>query len=222
MAEDVAPMKPVSSPRIGEFYWTCAKHFGGCVKETRVADLMFGLGLALITSVVGFLLRDRDWLKGLMIGVAALVAYFSLFWLRHLWKTPVLIHSYPETENKAKAAPGIYGAVGIAVIVLMIGLCVTIGWRWCTGRSFAEAESKDSLRLKTISIANKLQHYLEGRAPQHPPYAYPDSRDPNPTDEQKQKIAACQKYDGETWNYYHDNFMKQMVAISAVAGYARQ
>jgi len=75
-------------------------------------------------------------------------------------------------------------------------------------------EPDDSLRHKTLSIANAVQHYLEERAEQHPAYAYPDSRTPNPTAEQKQKIAACLKYDGETWTHYRDIFIEKMVAIA--------
>jgi hypothetical protein len=47
-------------------------------------------------------------------------------------------------------------------------------------------------------MADDVSKYLEDRRETHPPYAYPDSRDPNPSDERKKMILVCQTYDRET------------------------
>lgn len=44
-------------------------------------------------------------------------------------------------------------------------------------------------------VADEVSGFLQDRAEKHPPFAYPDSRDPNPSEEQKKKIAECQKFD---------------------------
>jgi len=74
-------------------------------------------------------------------------------------------------------------------------------------------EGRDSLRRRTMRVADELYEYLKKRAAEHPPQAYPDSRDPNPTDERKKAIQICQKYDLETQDYYLKHFRDRMVGI---------
>jgi hypothetical protein len=74
-------------------------------------------------------------------------------------------------------------------------------------------EADDSLRHRTLKLADRLQEYFEQRVANHPSYAYPNSADPNPSDERRKQIQECQKYDRETMDYYNKHFRDVMVGI---------
>src|ERR1022692_3170006 len=194
------------------FYATCVKHLARRVSEDGGRDFMIGLAIALCTGIAAFLFRNQDWLNALIVAVAGLVLWLWMVAIVHSAKVPVLIHISPETEARARSESTKLELAGALILLFLVLVPTGATWWWCSGRSL-EREPKESLRHKTKEMADTALHYLEERVAQHPPFAYPDSRDANPTDEQRQKIAVCQKYDGETWNYYHDNFMAQMVAI---------
>jgi hypothetical protein len=74
-------------------------------------------------------------------------------------------------------------------------------------------EPNDSLRRRTFKLADDLTDYLMMRQGNHPPYAYPDSRDPNPSEERKKMILTAQSFDQETMNYYSKHFKDRLVGI---------
>jgi hypothetical protein len=76
-----------------------------------------------------------------------------------------------------------------------------------------ELEAADSLRRRTIRLADEMQKYLLMRFQNHPPFAYPDSRAPNPSDERKKEIEKSQNYDLETETYYREHFRDKMIGI---------
>lgn len=77
----------------------------------------------------------------------------------------------------------------------------------------APRESKGSLRRRTVKLADEYYQYARKRLDDHPPNAYPDSSDPNPSEERKKMIQACQKYDQDTADYYLRHFKDRMVGI---------
>jgi hypothetical protein len=74
-------------------------------------------------------------------------------------------------------------------------------------------EPADSLRRRTMRIANEVSDFLRNRFESHPPYAYPDSRDPNPSDERKAAIKKCLEYDQQTTDQYMRRYKDLMVGI---------
>jgi hypothetical protein len=74
-------------------------------------------------------------------------------------------------------------------------------------------EPQDSLRRRTEKAADELYEYLEKRAANQPPFAGPNSNDPNPSDETKKAIQRYQAYAQETENYYMRHFKDRMVGI---------
>jgi hypothetical protein len=74
-------------------------------------------------------------------------------------------------------------------------------------------EPEDSLRRRTIKLANDIDHYVEERWANHPERAYPDPKDTNPTEERKKAIQACLKYDQDTTNFFNDNFKDKWIGI---------
>jgi hypothetical protein len=74
-------------------------------------------------------------------------------------------------------------------------------------------EPTDSLRRRTVKLADALYDYMETRRKNHPPYAYPQPNDPNPPEDQKNKIKVCGEYDDATHSYYSKHFRDQIVGI---------
>jgi len=74
-------------------------------------------------------------------------------------------------------------------------------------------EPKDSLRRRTMRVADELYDYLKKRAAGQPPVTIPDSSDPNPSEERKKAIHLYQQYAQETEDYYLKHFKDRMVGI---------
>lgn len=74
-------------------------------------------------------------------------------------------------------------------------------------------ERVDSLRRRTIRLADEEQKYFVMRFEGHPPFAYPDSRDPNPSEEREEAIERSQSYDRQTQEYYNEHFKERMIGI---------
>jgi len=74
-------------------------------------------------------------------------------------------------------------------------------------------EPKDSLRRRTLRLADELYNFLLDRQQHHPPIAYPNSSDPNPSEERKQAIKLCQEYDQATLETYRKRFRDRLVGI---------
>jgi hypothetical protein len=80
-------------------------------------------------------------------------------------------------------------------------------------RSLNEIEPPDSLRRRTFKLADEYYKYAMKRMERHPPAAYPDSSDPNPSEERKKPIQVSRSYDQETEEYYLKHFKDRMVGI---------
>jgi hypothetical protein len=74
-------------------------------------------------------------------------------------------------------------------------------------------EPEDSLRRRTISLSNDLDHYIEERWANRPEPAYPDPKEPNPSEERKKAIQRTAKWDQETLNHYNDHFKDKWIGI---------
>jgi hypothetical protein len=79
--------------------------------------------------------------------------------------------------------------------------------------SITPPEPTDSLRRRTVKLADALYDYMETRRKNHPPYAHLQSNDRNPSEDQKKKIQVCGEYDDATLAYYLKHFRDQMVGI---------
>jgi hypothetical protein len=76
-------------------------------------------------------------------------------------------------------------------------------------------ERKDSLRRRTLQLADEMEKYFMGRArnPDMPPFAIPNSSVPNPSDDQKKAIELFRSYQKETEDYYFSHYKDRMVGI---------
>lgn len=78
-----------------------------------------------------------------------------------------------------------------------------------------KTEPRNSLRRRTMQLADEMQTYLLARYQNsnQPPFAVPDSSVPNPTDEQKRAIERYRSYQQETWDYYSEHYRDRMIGI---------
>ncbi len=108
----------------------------------------------------------------------------------------LIIKEVPEVP----AAPTMIVKAPLAPVIQMQGM-------------LASKEPKDSLRRRTVQVVNELRNYLKVRAEHQPPVAYPNSNEPNPSEERKKEIQTWQRYQLETEDYYFKNFKDRMVGI---------
>lgn len=74
-------------------------------------------------------------------------------------------------------------------------------------------EPANSLRRRTIRLADEVEKYITGRGQNQPPFAVPDSSDPNPSVERQRAILQYRNYQQETSDYYSHHFKQQMIGI---------
>jgi len=74
-------------------------------------------------------------------------------------------------------------------------------------------EPKNSLRRRTMQLADEIQKYILDRAndPNRPPFAGPNSNEPNPSEDQKKAIQQYRKYEQETLDYYFAHYRDRMI-----------
>ncbi len=76
-----------------------------------------------------------------------------------------------------------------------------------------QPEPPGSLRRRTLKLADDFYRFRRERQGNHPPIAYPDSRDPDPSEERKKAIRLCQQYDQETQDQYNRLYRDRFVGI---------
>ncbi len=74
-------------------------------------------------------------------------------------------------------------------------------------------EPPDSLRRRTFSLAKELYDFAVERATHRPPFAAPNSSEPNPSEERKREIKISQDYARETENQYKERYRNRLVGI---------
>lgn len=215
----------------GRYYWEVLKVFGQECYGTWRQELM-----ASVLAVLFIFLIDRASIA-LKTGLIATAYTLGTLAVLHLIRTPWLIQRKSMQETHLHWRWGILGtffALGVAVLWLY-----TAAWFYTmqpkivmVNRTPDERDAKilmlrtqlanrgtperpDSLRRRTLKLADEVQKYLIQRAtdPNKPPVAVPDSRIPNPTEQQKEAIKKYQAYQQATYDYYFGHYRDLMVGI---------
>lgn len=74
-------------------------------------------------------------------------------------------------------------------------------------------EPAESLRRRTMRLADEMEKYLKARGENEPPLAGPDSSDPNPSEERRMAIKKSRDYQQATFEYYSHHFKDRMIGI---------
>lgn len=76
-----------------------------------------------------------------------------------------------------------------------------------------EQERQDSLRRRTMRLADEFAAYLAKAQENKPPDAFPNSSDPNPSEERKKAIEQSRAYYRTIEDYYFRHFSDHFVGI---------
>jgi hypothetical protein len=237
------PLVSDSSYGFFGYYWLFAKHLGGRVWETRGREMLSALLLSVVTFAVSYMFKQVDALTALTIGVLSLVGWLCVYALGHVIHAPAAlhdeeVHSKAKSLNWGFGVVGVVVLMIIASGIIAVGM-----WWWTNrepkiviraadpsaiGMSelakenkdlkdrlapLTLVESKDSLRRRTMQTADAISDFLRKRFENHPPYAYPQPNDPNPSEERKAAIKKCQEYDQETTDKYMRTYKDRAVGI---------
>lgn len=78
-------------------------------------------------------------------------------------------------------------------------------------------EPENSLRRRTLAIADQVVDYLQRREDERQQrqiaVAVPDSRNPNPSDDQKKQIEAYREFETTTVRYYQEHFLPKILDV---------
>jgi len=210
------------------YYWDFFKEFGKeCYRTWRGEMFASVLVIAFI-----FLINRAsiDLRVGLLASGYTLATLASLHFLR----TPWLLQ---RREERLPAAWGILGmAVGLASVVLWL---YSAAWFYTSQprvviypktpdsrdieiyglrqqlASLREPEAPDSLRRRTMKLADEWTAYLMKKLSDKdkPPDAFPNSANPNPSEEQQKAIQKSQEFYRGIDQYYVAHFRGRFIGI---------
>jgi hypothetical protein len=225
----------------GHFWWAILQHFGRECKKTWGGEVIAVLVGGIAGAGTTFL-RTRgqvSFTDAVVDGVICAALFFAMYIFVHLLRSPWLER---KSEGVAPSAiDGIFGAVMFFLLLggsLLV--CRLIAWdlqssltlhsvadtggnksdeltalETCKTNyaTLTQKEPDGSLRRRTMRLANEISDYLRGRFESHPPYAYPSSSDPNPSEERKAAIKKAVEYDQRTQDDYLRKYKDRAVGI---------
>jgi hypothetical protein len=103
-------------PGFVRYYWTCLKHFGSRVWETKGAELVSGIVLAFAAFGASLLFSEEGADRAFEIALVSLAGWLAVFALGHLIRTPWLVHRDMEAATKIHRG---FGILGVVVVGLM-------------------------------------------------------------------------------------------------------
>jgi len=165
-------------------------------------------------------------------GLLGAAFVFGIYAVGHLLRSPWLEHKSEGPSGTLKD-----GIVGIAVIALLgFGTWTIAAYIADDVRSritllapadpgqvkaleeckaalsgFTAPEPSNSLRRRTLKLADEFYRFVRQRQQKHPPYA--NSNDPNPTEETKKALALDRRYDQETQDQYNRLYRDRFIGI---------
>ena len=210
-----------------DYYWAFTKEFGKKCYETWKEEALISLVAIMFVYLIN---RNEVDVKTAMLAISYTLALFVPF---HIFRVSWILFK----KNKGETLPESWGVIGIVFGLGALLLAVwTAAWFYTmqpTVRlfrapdsrdvtivqlqaqmdAFKEHESPDSLRRRTMKVADEVYDYLEKRERNHPPRAYPNSSEPNPSEERRKMIQQCLNYDQQTLDYHFNHFRDRMVGI---------
>ena len=175
MKDEVVPMEKQRSNRtLVAYYWCFFKRLGNeCIRTWRGE-----LAAAVLTATGTYLLIHRvnavAWTSFKSEGLSMVIAVWSIA-LWHVLRTPWLLHK--ETLNDVAGTRKVHWAHGLFGIVVLAGVLVGSGLyaRKQLAKPIAPVmaapyvEAKNSLRKRTLGLANDLNVFLGERWARRPP-----------------------------------------------------
>jgi hypothetical protein len=79
--------------------------------------------------------------------------------------------------------------------------------------ALTKPEPSNSLRRRTIGLANELDNYVRMRWENHPSRICEGSPVQNPTPQQQRDMETCGRYDRETWEHINAHFKEDWISM---------
>lgn len=177
------------------------------------SSIAITLGSAVLTAFLVLFLRGKDkfkeHLKG-SIGIAfggALLTWLLIIFPWQFMRAPQLVQSDAVESARTSQLEADQSAIK-ALQAENSQLKAVID-------AIKEPEAPDSLRRRTFKLADEFTTYFASvqTDKNKPPDAFPNSADPNPSDERRKAIQATQAYYQGVENYYAKHFRDRFVGI---------
>lgn len=225
-----------------DLWWALLQNFGKECRRTWSDIVIVTLAGGVASAAAGYLQTHgkQPFTEALWNGVIGAGIVFGIYALVHLIRAPWLEHKSDGTaETTLEGVGGMLTLILLIVGIIMICFSVADDLRTtpplilgsadqghkkadelvqleeCRDNyaALTQKEPYDSLRKRTVKVANEISDFLRGGFQSHPPYAYPSSNDPNPSEERKAAIKKAQEYDQKTTDEYMRKYKDRAVGI---------
>jgi len=213
------------------YYWALAKEFGAeCLHISR-ADM-----LASALTVLFIFLIDQNTIN-LRTAIVASICTLVVIGILHSFRIPWLVLKRMQTKEAPLGAG--WGILGITFFSAFIGI-IGYGAAWfytmqpkviippipftiksvdvvaleqCKSQltHLTSPEPNDSLRRRTLKLADEYFQFVRKRYDNHPPYG--NTNDKEPSEETKKMLAVDKQYDQETADQYNRLYRDRFVGI---------
>lgn len=217
------------------YHWGICKKVGQQVLDLWWKELLTSLVISGI-AYAWIRLTDSDpnaW-KNFRIILISTAITFGLFGVGHVIRAPWLIHRREsETQEESSEHWG-FGILGVgAIVAILVGAAYLTMYVWnirevpvsitihappapqmVQNRVMPQGvEPRDSLRRRTLKLADEYTEFFMKSQENAPPVAIPTTPEPPPSEEQKKARQVYRDYWGKIDKYYADHFSARFVGI---------
>jgi len=217
------------------YYWALCKKVGQQARDLWWKELLTATVISGV-SYVWILLTDSDpnaW-KNFRIVLISIVITFGLFGIGHIVRAPWLIHSRNANVQKESDGHWGFGILGAGVMIgILVGaayltvnvwsirkISVYIGVPAPSAPQIVQSrivpqgpEPRDSLRRRTLRLADEYTEFFITSQENGPPVAIPTTPEPPPSEEQKKARQIYRDYWRGIENRYSTVFKQRFVGI---------
>jgi hypothetical protein len=217
------------------YYWALCKKVGQQALDLWWKELLTATAISAV-SYVWILLTDSDpnaW-KNFRIILISTAITFGLFGIGHIVRAPWLIHNRNASAQQESGGHWGFGVLGAGVMIgIFAGAAYLTLYVWRVHNipvSMAISappapqivqtripqqgpEPRDSLRRRTLKLADEYTEFFVKSQEAAPPIAIPSTPEPPPSEEQKKARQLYRDYWREIENRYGELFKQRFIGI---------
>jgi len=215
-----------------ELWWAILQAFGRECYNTWKSEVISAGAGGIAGAVVDYFRSHgrSSFSDALFNGILGAAVVFCLFAVVNLARSIWLEH---KSQSAGTTWQGIGGLIVVVVLIVAFGLALafTYGDARSTivlsapanvadmkaledcrtlNTALAKPEDENSLRRRTVRLANKIDDWVKERRERHPPFPHPQTP---PTTKDKETIDAAARYDSDTADQFLHRFRDEWVAI---------
>ncbi|GEM_PF-3036868 len=220
-------------------WWAILQHFGRECKKTWGAEVI-AVAVGGIAGAATTYLRSQghaSFTDALVDGLLTALIFFAIYVFVHLLRSPWLERKAESVHPSL--VDGVIGSVLFLLLVAgAVFTCRLLAHDWqavitlkapadADGRKsselmeleqcktdlarFTSPEPNDSLRRRTLKVADEYFQFVRKRFDNHPPYG--NANDKEPSEATKKMLATDRQYDQETADQYNRLYRDRLVGI---------